>query len=217
MAQRWTLSKQYPSFVTSTQNIDVCINTINALTGHFRCAVHSLPGKIFGRATLVPAHTGCVAAQHSAAQRKIWKTFHYLHRAAALACCVNTLLDNNCFHYLHYVTQTLRCAYVLCVDGALTIRAEQSGLFESHCRRCCWCRRYRQIPCPLPLNITRMYLIVVKPIPTKKAVGPRSCYSALVYVQCPLPHPPLCGYGSSFIYKLELVFNEGIHLQVPPC
>ena len=50
---------------------------------------------------LTPTHTGCVAALHN-------------------ALCVNTILGNSCFHFLHCITQALRCAYALCVDGAST-------------------------------------------------------------------------------------------------
>ncbi len=50
-------------------------------------------------------------ARSSAAQRQKWKMFHSLHRAAAPACCVNTLLGNSCFqNYLCCIMQILRCA-----------------------------------------------------------------------------------------------------------
>ncbi len=54
-------------------------------------------------------HTERVAVQHSTKNGKLSIICTVLHRAAASACCVNTLLRNNCFHYLHYVTQMLHC------------------------------------------------------------------------------------------------------------
>ncbi len=47
-------------------------------------------------------------ARSGAAQRKKWKIFHCLHCVATAAVCVNTLLDNSCFHFLRCVMQTLR-------------------------------------------------------------------------------------------------------------
>ena len=51
----------------------------------------------------------------SAAQREKWKILHYLHSTTAAALCVNTLLGSSCFHFLHYITQTL-CFFSLCAN-----------------------------------------------------------------------------------------------------
>ncbi len=48
------------------------------------------------RNRLVSQHTGRVM-RHAT---KIECLLHYLHRAAASACCMNTPLGNICFHYL---------------------------------------------------------------------------------------------------------------------